>query len=196
MKTSLLFFLAALVSLTACQQSDEIAPHEDVPALQEQFQGTYQPIQSVSNVAIDVNQDGKATTDMLAEISELPNMITIVSISGKSPYDPKPSFVFVHHWPKQWVGSVEPTDYDPNIKPAYDRKVIFWRFAFDRSLTQLLIKPDPNYLTDPDLYSPLQTVLVKGQELIEVTLTKRLYTTVGWQTVQIVTLYERFNRGT
>ena len=195
MKRKLLFLTAGLITLAACKQADEVAPHEDVPALQERFQGRYQPVQSVSNLAIDINQDGKATTDMLEEISALSDMETEVLISGKNQNEPESPFVFVHHWPQQWLGRVEPTTYNPNIKPEYDLKVVHWRFAFDRAITQVLIKPNPDYLADPNLYSPLQTVLVKGKDLIEVTLTKRLYTTAGWQTVQIATLYERFTTG-
>jgi len=194
MKASILFLLAGLVSLAACKESAEVAPNEDVTALQEQFHGKYKPLHSVSSQALDINQDGKASTDMLEEISELPDMEIEVKIFGKNQYNPKPSSIFVHHWPKQWLGRVEPTSYDPSIKLSYDRKVVTWSFAFDSALTQLLLKPEPTYLADPDLYSPLQTVLVKDSGRIEVTLTKRLYTTAGWKTVQIVTLYERFTK--
>jgi len=171
-----------------------VAPNEDVTALQEQFHGKYKPLHSVSSQALDINQDGKASTDMLEEISELPDMEIEVSIFGKNQYNPKPSFIFVHHWPKQWLGRVEPTSYDPNIKLSYDRTVVAWVFAFDSDLTQLLLEPQPPTLTDSELYTPPQSVLVKDNGRIEVTLTKRLYTTEGWETVQIITLYERFTR--
>jgi len=194
MKASILFLLAGLVSLAACKESAEVAPNEDVTALQEQFHGKYKPLHSVSSQALDINQDGKASTDMLEEISELPDMEIEVSIFGKNQYNPKPSFIFVHHWPKQWLGRVEPTSYDPNIKLSYDRTVVAWVFAFDSDLTQLLLEPQPPTLTDSELYTPPQSVLVKDNGRIEVTLTKRLYTTEGWETVQIITLYERFTR--
>ena len=194
MKASKLFLLAGLVSLVACKKSAEVAPNENVTALQKQFHGKYKPLHSVSSQALDINQDGKASTDMLEEIRELLDMEIEVRIYGKNQYNPKPSFIFIHHWPKQWLGRVEPTSYDPSIKLSYDRKVVAWSFAFDSTLTQLLLEPDPSYLADPDLYSPLQTVLVKGNNHIEVTLSKRLYSTAGWKTVQIVTLYERFTK--
>ncbi|MFT2010470.1 hypothetical protein ACMA1I_17480 [Pontibacter sp. 13R65] len=191
MKASLLFILAGLSSLTACQQSSDVAPNENVAALHEKFHGTYKPIHSESNLALDINLDGTASTDMLEEISDLPNMLLEVSIFGKNQHNPKPSFLFVHHWPQQSFGRVEPTDFDPNIKPLYARKVVVWRFAFDSDFTQLLLEPQPPTLTDPELYTPPHSVLVKGNGLIEVTLSKRLYTTKGWKTVQIVSLYER-----
>ena len=194
MKITLLFLLAGLITVSACKEPNEVAPNEDVAALQEKFHGKYKPLYSTSSQALDVNRDGKASTDMLEEISELPDMVVEVRIYDKSQYNAKPSFLFTHHWPKQWFGRVEPINFDPSIKVSYDRKVVSWEFAFDNALTQLLLEPNESYLADPDLYTPLKTVLVKNSGQIEVTLTKRLYTPEGWKTVQIVTLYERFTR--
>lgn len=194
MKTNLLFLLAGLVSLAACKETAEVAPNKNVAALQEQFHGKYRPLYSTSSQALDINRDGKASTDMLEEISDLPKTWIEVRIYDKSQYHAKPSFGFIHQWPKQELRPAEPTNDNPLIQLLYATKVVYWNFSLNEALTELILEPQPFYLTDPDLYSPLQTVLVKDNSLIEVTLTKRLYTTEGWKTVQIVTLYERFTR--
>jgi hypothetical protein len=194
MKTSAL--LLGLLSLAACQQSAEVAPHQDVVALQERFHGKYKPIRSISSLALDVNQDGAATTDMLKEITELSNTIIEVRIYGKNQYNAQPSFSFVHHWPKQELGLEEPASYDPTLTPFYSTKVVAWDFAFNGAVTELVLQPQSPDLKDPELYTPPQAVSVQDKDRIQVSLFKRLYTTQGWKTVQIVTLYERFTRTT
>jgi hypothetical protein len=196
MKISILFLLAGLISLTSCKESCEVAPNKNVAALQDQFHGKYKPLHSTSSQALDVNRDGKASTDMLEEISDLPQTWIEVRIYDKSQYYPKPSFSFIHQWPKQELRPENPTSTNPLTHFIYATKVVYWNFSLDNLLTQLLIEPNASYLTDPDLFSPLEKVLVKDNDRLEVTLTKRLYTTEGWKTVQIVTLYERFTRET
>ena len=196
MKTSVLFLLTGLVSLTACKQSVEVTPNRNVAALQEQFHGKYKPLHSTSNQALDINRDGKASTDMLEEISDLSQTWVEVRIYDKSQYNTKPSFSFIHQWPKQELRPAEPTVNNPLTRLSYSTKVVFWSFSLDEALSQLNLEPNASYLAYPELYSPLETVLVKENGRLQVTLTKRLYTTEGWKTVQIVSLYERFTRQT
>ena len=196
MKTTLLFLLAGILGLSACEKEASVAPNEDITALQEKFHGKYKPVYSTSSLALDVNRDGVASTDMLAEISDLSQTWVEVRIYEKNQHSPAPSFLFLHQWPKQELLPVEPTTNNPFIRLSYATKVVVWPFSLDKSLAQLLLEPNKSYLADPDVFSPLETVLVKENEQIEVTLTKRLYTTEGWKTVKIVTLYKRFTRFT
>ncbi len=72
MKRTILLWLAGLASLGACRQPQEVAPHQDVEGLHMRFHGKYRLVYSTSSEALDVNLDGKASTDMLEEITDLP----------------------------------------------------------------------------------------------------------------------------
>ncbi len=196
MNPRLLLCFALLAGLVSCKQTAEIAPSEDVTTLQARFHGKYKPISSTSSEALDIDQDGKASTNMLQEIAALQNQPIEVHIYGKSQYNAEPSFSFVHYWPRQEFRPAVPQGYDPTVKVSYYTSVVHWDFAFDQSLTQLQLQPQPPTLTDPEFYTPPQAVTVKEKDRLEVTLTKRLYTTSGWKTVQIVTLYELYTKAT
>jgi hypothetical protein len=201
MKTKVLGCLLGLVTIIAgCQQTEKVAPHQDVNTLYERFHGRYKIIHSTSNEAIDVNEDGKASTNMLEEIPELPDAIIQLGIYGKNQYNPNTSFFFIHHWPKQELDlhgiRIEPTEYNPDIRAMFSTKVVAWAFTFDPDITQLILSPSSAILTDPDIFTPPQAVTITTNNQIEVILTKRLYTTSGMKTVQIVTLYERYTMTT
>ncbi|QHT66586.1 hypothetical protein GXP67_07915 [Rhodocytophaga rosea] len=196
MKIKSLLELLCLFCLGACQQTEEVNPNQNVQILYEQFHGKYKIVHSTSSLALDVNLDGKASTDMLEELPDLPNTLIEVRINRRNQYNSQPSFYFVHYWPKQELDlhgfQVEPTNYDPNITAQFSTKVVSWGFAFDPALTHLILEPQSTSLIDPDIFTPPQKIVIEGNERMEVTLTKRLYTSSGWKIVEIVTVYERY----
>ncbi|ALI98579.1 hypothetical protein DC20_05840 [Rufibacter tibetensis] len=187
--------LAGLAGLGSCRECDEVAP-DGVTALQEQFHGKYAPIRSTSSLALDVDRDGNASTDMLAEIGDLSNSWVEVRVYSTGSNSAPASLTFIHQWPKQELTPAEPTNDNPLSRLWYATKVVYWSFSFDSSRTRLLLEPQPADQSNPELYTPAESVLVKGDGQIEVTLSKRLYTTEGWKTARIVTLYGRFTKTT
>ena len=181
-----------LASLGACRQPQEVGPHQDVDGLYSRFHGKYSFVHCTSSEAVDVNLDGKASTNLLEEITDLPQSNIEVRIYGRNQYNPEPSFLFVHQWPKQEFRPEAPGGYIPGLQPMYATKGFVQPFAFDASLTELVLEPQAYMRADPDLYTPLQAVTVQSGDRIQVTFSKRLYTAKGWQTVQIVSLYERY----
>ncbi len=196
MEKTILLWLVGLASLGACRQPQEVAPYQDIEGLHTRFHGKYSLVHSTSSEALDVNLDGKASVNMLEEIANLPQSNIEVRIYGTNPHNAEPSFIFVHQWPKQEFSSTEPGGYVPGLQPVYATKVVIRPFAFDPSITELVLEPQAYMLADSDLYTPLQAVTVQAGDRIQVTFSKRLYTAKGWQIVQIISLSERYTMDT
>ena len=196
MKKRLLLWCAGLACLAACRQPEEVSPQPDVIPLYNRFHGKYSLVHATSSEAVDVNLDGKASTDLLDELTDLRQTNIEVRIYGKTPFNPEPSFLFAHQWPKQEFFPEKPAGYVPGLQPRYATKVVVRSFAFDPSLTELVLETPASMLADPDLYTPLQSVTVQTGDRIEVTFTKRLYTSAGWKTVRVTSLYARYTMTT
>lgn len=200
MKLILLAGLFCLAFLPACNQNELVAPHQDINALYERFHGKYKIISSLANIAIDANLDGKASTDMLAEIGELPKALIEIRIYKQSKNIPKSSLYFVHHWPKQQLlltwEQEEPVAYDPGVSIQFVTKVVSWNFAFDPAVSHLIPEPNTGPSMDPSVFTPPHTLRIQASDRIEAIVSKRLYTTQGWKTVEITTIYERFTMAT
>ncbi|MEO6684575.1 MAG: hypothetical protein ABIN24_01365, partial [Dyadobacter sp.] len=87
------------IQLISCKTQDAPpAANQNIEALQSQFQGKYRITTAVSSEALDVNQDGLLSTDLLTEIEELrtgtlTDPYSLINIYGPSKLHVNPSFI-------------------------------------------------------------------------------------------------------
>lgn len=197
MKNVLLFGLMTIVGVIGCSPND---PTAKLNVLQERFHGKYKAISSISSEALDVNLDGKASTDMLLEIPELSkpyqNYLEL-RIYGPSKHSSTASFLFVQWWPEQyiWVNNEEwkwqPINYDPNLIVNYAMQGATRTFSFSPSLDKILLDPI-DYADNSLRWKRPESVTIVGEHTIQIVNKKTLYSRNGVKEVIITTLYERF----
>ena len=66
---NLLISTLVLIQMLGCKSNEQIPQQEtrNIDALYQQFHGKYRIVNAVSNEEVDVNLDGKASTDLLLE---------------------------------------------------------------------------------------------------------------------------------
>lgn len=188
------FVLVWLVMMTfaACQQKeDEVI--DDVHILKERFDGRYKIISSYSHEAIDVNQDGVESTDMLVEYPLLSESLIIITINDKNSHTSEPSFILAHHWPNQEFYPEEPVNNVHDYPIDYAMKVVYWYFEFDQSISRIILKPENDNVDETGIFAPPNLIKVDENDRIETIHSKRLYSSTGWKEVKISSIYERYN---
>ncbi|SHF91435.1 hypothetical protein [Flavisolibacter ginsengisoli] len=174
--TTLLSALLSLLCISSCKKS-AIAANEDVKALYERFHGKYKIVNVSSSEAVDLNGDGMASTNLLSEI-DLENSLLEIRIGSE--------YVFIQTWPEVYLSPGVP---DSVIH--YANQGVSRYFAFDNAIQQLNVKPE-NPTVDEVRFPMPESVLIKQGDNIEVTINKRLYTSLGWKIIKVVTLYKRY----
>lgn len=197
MKLNWLIFFLVGIGFAGCSQND---PAPNLMALQERFHGKYKAVSSSSSEPLDVNLDGRASTDMLLEIPELTrpyqNYLEL-RIYGPSKYRSTASFTFTQWWPEQyiWLKTDEwkwqPIAYDPNLRVSYAMQGATRTFSFSPALDSLSINPD-EFADNSLRWKRPETVTIVGEHTIKVVTLKTLYTRTGTKEVVITTVYERY----
>lgn len=194
-----MMYLVCGVGLAGCLPRDP-APNLNLPALQDRFHGKYKAISSISSEALDVNLDGKASTDMLVEIPELTasyrNYLEL-RIYNPSKNWLSTGYLFTQWWPEQyiWVNNqewqIQPIDYDPHLLVNYAMQGAIRTFTFSPSLDKLVLEPS-DYADNSLRWKRPESVTVVGEHTIQIVNKKTLYTRMGVKEVTITTTYERF----
>jgi hypothetical protein len=211
--------LIGLAGVTGCSQKESVlntvvSPTTDKEAdmLRVQFQGKYKIVSSLSDVAIDVNQDGVASTNMLQEIPDLAldnqtKYNVELRITDPSLYNPAytpanypktPEYFFVQWWPEQFIrtgpGKVwdnnEKIAYNPNYVVDYEFQSTLRKFSFSSDHKQITVIPDDN--GNPFRWIRPESVTVQDNGQLKTVNKRRVYTSAGVTDVIITTVYERF----
>ncbi|MCC9136461.1 hypothetical protein ACFSKU_06380 [Pontibacter silvestris] len=134
--------------------------------------------------------DGRASTNLLEEIEELPNAELDLRIYGRTNKHSENSFLFTQFWPEQYIseGDILFVDYALQAVGRY--------FKFDQTVNTLLITPNEDTTVSLDRFPLPQAVTIEDNDQIEVIISKLLYTSDGWKTVTITTLYKRYTTNT
>jgi hypothetical protein len=182
-------------------------PSDNVLALAQQFHGKYKLISSESNQPVDVNLDGKATTNLREEIADLTfnegkQYHVDIRIYAPTAQVSTAGFLFLQWWPEQFIqtgqGKVwdggELISYNPNYAVGYDFQGGARSFSFSTDLKQMTVKPsEPE---DAYRWVRPESVTVKDNGQLEVVTKKRLYTREGVKEVRITSVYERYTMTT
>jgi hypothetical protein len=187
MNRILLFIICIIVITTSC--SRESAP-DNFSKIYERLHGKYKVMSSFSSEAVDVNMDGAATTNILTEIPDLKNCDLEIRIVNKD------NFLIDPSWPEQLITGVLPATYDPSRVVHYVRQGLTYTFTFDELNARLNVKPNQQPQTGPIQYSFPAVVTVEAPDTIKLEFSKKLYTSAGWKTVVITTVYKRYTMTT
>jgi hypothetical protein len=171
------YFLLLIIILTSSCRRDNQA--EYTKRLHEQLHGKYKAVNSVTSAVIDINGDGASSNYLLSEMDELRNCELVLLIVNKK------EFLFYLMWPEQYLSPGTNV-----VNFACQGTARLFSIAADNVTLELV--PDNPPLPDPDRHNFPDAVSIDGPNRVKVVLTKKLYTTNGWQTVTITTIYERY----
>ncbi|MCT4587691.1 MAG: hypothetical protein N4A71_07705 [Carboxylicivirga sp.] len=193
------FFLliTLLFFLWGCQKEEmEI---NNRPLLKERFNGKYELISSNSKQAVDLNNDGIESTNLLDENS----VILFSEITIRIPYEDElflkeNEFVFSELWPMENEHRLK----EKKILTVYKKRVYSVNYdlygnvqigKFNEDLTsaekfRLDINDDgKNTLVQ------LKSLNLLEDEIIRVIVVRKLFTKNGWVTTEIESLYKRYS---
>lgn len=180
--------LCFFIILTSC--SRDSAPDE-TKQVYERLHGKYKAVSSISSEAVDVNLDGTALINILSEMPYLEHCNLELRVTSKE------KILLYQIWPEQYFSyGTEPTGYDPSLPVLYARQGATFTFSLDANNSNLQLSSDSSPSPDPDRFPVPTSVIAEGSDRIKIVLSKRLYTSAGWKTVTITTLYERYTMTT
>lgn len=189
MKHTIFFLFCMVVAASSCSRHASAPDH--TKQVYDQLHGKYKVVSSISSEAADVNLDGTATSNMLSELSELADCDLEVRIVDKD------NFLLVQFWPQQFVGyGTAPVGYDPSVTVNYARQAVVRKFSVNTISHIIQVKADPDPKPDMLLFPFPVSVTTEGDDTIQVVISKKLYTSAGWKTVDITTLYHRYTMRT
>lgn len=184
----LLYVLATAATLGGCQQNT-VEPNEDTATLHDRFHGQYKLVSSTADQAIDLNRDGQASTDVTKEIPDLSlnqtRLILLVRESGLKWFEewwPQP--IIARNWNYSSPDSVMLNGYLSNPVPR--------DFTADKALTSLLVEQGPADKANGGRTAAPESVTVLGSDQLKVVTLRLLYIGRSWQSVRIITIYQRF----
>lgn len=175
------YFLIFTITITAGCRRDHSAP-DNTKEVYERLHGKYKATSSVSSEAVDVNMDGIATNDILSEIPDLQHCNLEIRIVAKN------NFLLVQSWPEQYIaaGSL--------ILVNYVRQGVVRTFLLNANQTTILVNQDT--ISDPVRFPMPASVSIEGIDTIKIVFSKKLYTSAGWKTTSITTVYNRYTMTT
>jgi len=168
-------FLSVFIA-SGCEKS------ENSP-LEKQFRGTYEIVSAMATTEVDVDLDGTGHRNMLTEIQNLKNSYLELIVGSFQTY------VFSQFWQNQYFLGVEgtPISYDPSIVVDYMNQATVANFRFDDKLKTFVLSRSND---EPAFPLPESMKLIQDN-LIKVTMSKRLFTRSGWETVKIDVVYKK-----
>lgn len=190
----ILSLVACACILVSCQKEDS---ESDIrSSLYEKFNGKYKLVSSFSNTAVDLNNDGIESFDLLNENS----MIMFSTIEIKIPSNPEPflkanELVFSEFWPTEndlrfTNKSVIPVYTKPVHGPNYDIYVqtLIGKFEKDyKSCTfNTAIQNDGK-----NTLIKIKSVEMLKDETIKFCVDRKLFTKNGWVKTEVVSIYKR-----
>lgn len=203
MKKRLLLFLVSSALLTGCKL---ISPEVKNPlvAIHDRFHGKYKIISSTSDVPVDVNFDGNASTDLTTEILNLaldadekhyPEYYLELRIGIDHSNGLLPADLLTEWWPSQnilpgagkyWQG--EQLAYDPDLDVGYESGGSFGFFKFSEGFKEITV----DVKAESFRFRKPESITVLPGDIIQVVTKRPLYTRQGAKNVTITTQYKRF----
>ncbi len=189
------YLIACAILFIACDKTDEEGSNR--PLLKEKFNGKYELISSVSDKAVDLNNDGIASKNLFAENSTMFFSEIVIQIPHEEDLFLKENeFCFTELWPtgndlRQKYKEVITTYKTPVNNPFYDLKcnIRIGHFQDDLKSGTLNKDVDEYWEKMPANY---KSVEFGEDETIKITAVRKLYTKKGWITTEIKSLYKRY----
>jgi hypothetical protein len=172
-----------IVAFAACKK-DNFAESKD--ALHERFNGKYQVISSWSDQQVDINLDGKVSSNLKDELSDLSRVNLELRILKEEKYN-----LFSLFWPEQYLSEGFAAD-KPII--TFANQALGLKFNFSKQVTDLLLDSSDVQPADAKRFVLPSVVKVLSDDVIEVSFSKSVYTSQGWKNITIITRYKRWTR--
>ena len=198
----IILFTLVLTLFFGCEEQ-RIRKHNS--ELDERFHGKYEIISSISDVPVDLNMDGTATTDLLSENPLILSAYLEIRINDKKKrifdnkytkrlIDKSRKHLFEELWP------VESFGYDPDTSSFltvsyinYSEWPNIYYFDFDTETYAVTLESaSSTTLEPPNTLISMEEVAVEGEELLKVVNTRKLFTYDGWKVVRIESVYRRY----
>ena len=195
MKAVIPVLLVAATILGSCHKNS-LEPNEDVTALKERFHGKYKIISATSDIAVDLDEDGRATTDLSNEIPQLVNSdftVLITNSSTSNGYIGQLAQFWQHqnvtrNWNYSSPDSLHVLGSSNQPTPR--------RFNFNKELTQLLVEQLSDAPADKGQYPAPESITAVGPEQLLVITNRLLFVRKAWKPVCITVLYKRYSKTT
>lgn len=181
--------------LLSCQEDQADANNREL--LKERFNGKYEILSSTSKVAVDLNDDEVASTNLFEENS----MIALLEIEIRIPHKDElflyeNEFAFSEFWPTENENRLADKEnivvYDPLGYDIYNNIFIG---EFNDVLSSATFRLDINDDSKNTLVA-IKSFDVLEDEVIKLIEIRRLYTKNGWITTEIESYYKRYTIAT
>ncbi|MBF9220310.1 hypothetical protein [Hymenobacter ruricola] len=195
MKKTVLLLLGITATLGSCQK-DKLAPSKDVSALKEQFHGKYKIVSVTSDLAVDLNEDGRFSTNLSDEIPGLSNSDFEVLIGNNSPKNDYIGMA-VQFWQHQNVTrNWNYSSPDSLMVLGFVNQPTYRYFNFNAALTRLQLEQLLDAPADEGQYPAPESIAVAGPEQLLVVTNRLLFVRKAWKPVRITALYKRYTKTT
>ena len=186
MKASAIVLLTA-GALVGCHERTP-APSEDAAALHSRFHGKYQLLSAVADVPVDLDRDGRASTNLVEELPDVKASDVILLIKEDNSFK-----LFEQSWPqpnvtRDWNAS----NPDSLIVQGYAIQLSPRSFTFDKSVTNLLIESGPVSATDAGRFPTPEVAAIEPGDQLRIVVQRALFTRKGWKLVRITSVYKRY----
>ncbi|MEQ9442625.1 MAG: hypothetical protein RIG62_26530 [Cyclobacteriaceae bacterium] len=186
-----------MIIMASCDEPEVVQIDDNTfEEIYQQFHGKYQIVQSMSEQAVDIDGDGRKSTDMLAEIPNLSSTNLALRIYNRSFTQLDTIiYLFTQAWSEQIISSRDLAN-DTTLSPAYAIQGATRTFTLNETRDTLrVVQADADGI-DLEQFPLPEEVSVDAVGQIKVVVRKKLFTSDGWQTVKITTLYSRYTMAT
>ncbi len=191
----ILLIIVCVVIFVGCDK-DEVST-SNKPLLREKFDGIYEIISSVSDKAVDLNNDGYSSKNLLNENSMILFSSIEIMIPAENEFFLKDNaFIFSEFWPTENEHRLKCkeiiTVYKTRIySGGYDiyGNALIGKFADDLNSGTFAKGVDND---GKNTLIAIKSFDIMEDETIKLTVVRMLFTTKGWITTEIESLYKRY----
>lgn len=143
---------------------------------------------------MDINFDGKRTTDLVHEIPDLKNTYLQLQFTGEN----LPMYYSQIWINQEFFPEEKPIGYSPNVQVNFLRLRLNGTFMFENEGNTLQLSqavPGNNNNAD-GRYALPESVTLSSNDIIEVVLKRTMYTQSGWVPMVIRVRYKRYRDDT
>ncbi|MES2874314.1 MAG: hypothetical protein V4708_11365 [Bacteroidota bacterium] len=190
---------AAVLLLIGCDKNEAPKNLKEFNTLHNQFHGKYNIVSSSSNIPIDVNLDGKVSTDLIEEILALKRSFVEIRVRLNDDTDGSYNVLLSVLWPEQTVsynGGLLPLEtvstYNSSFNVNYDLKGISLK-CDSKIDSNIRFEPGQNKYSTKYYLSTPSTIKVDKTSRIVVTTNRTVYSSSGLKEVKIITIYQKIS---
>lgn len=158
------------------------------PTSSSSLSGSYNIISMVSDISVDLNNDGFASTDLFNEIDAAVFDISIPELEIKPVlYNNELENLMSFYLPHSTVTTSTPTN-PGSVK--FSRNGLGYIYEFDKNTQKITIE-DNDLNQDPAVYGHMESINIIGYNQLEAIFTKYYYdfSTKSWKLLTITCLY-------